>query len=221
MHKKVTLISPILNESALLPDAISNLESFVQKIPLNWQWILANSGHDAGLVNLKSDKIEIKILNLPKNTERAPALQKALLASDGDFIAIIPVDFTIPLAELFSFLQELVTADDVDIAIGNRYTSKKAMQSLRSSWHQTLEKILNEKNRSLPETDALCGYMIFKRSALNILLPELKLKSWYYSLDILKLAHTKNLKVIQVPILARDKRNSKIPLFREYLRHLF
>ena len=221
MDKKVSLISPILNESALLPDALSNLESFVQKIPLRWQWVLANSGKDAGLADLKSEKIEIQILNLPAKTNRAQSLQAALKDCDGDYIAIMPVDFTIPLAELFSFLQELVTADDVDIAIGNRYTAKKVMQSQRSSWHHTLEKIINEKHRHLPQTDVLCGYMIFRRSALDKLLPELNLNSWYYSVDILKLAHAKNLKVIQVPVLSRDKRPSKIPLFREYLRNLF
>ena len=221
MDKKVSLISPILNESSIMGDALSNLESFVQKIPLRWQWVLANSGNDPGLKDLKSDKIELKILNLPPKTNRAQALQKALKASDGDYIAIMPVDFTIPLAELFSFLQELVTADDVDIAIGNRYTAKKVMQSQKSSWHQTLEKIINEKHRHLPQTDVLCSYMIFRRSALDKLLPELNLKAWYYSLDILKLAQAKQLKVIQVPVLSRDKRISKIPLLREYLRHLF
>lgn len=221
MHKKVSLISAILNESAILPDAISNLESFVQKFPLRWEWVFANSGTDPALEKLKSEKIDIKILNLPQNTGRAAAIEAGLRNCDGDYIAIVPVDFTIPLAELFSFLQELVTADDVDIAIGNRYTSKKVMQSVRSSWHQTLEKILNEKNRSLPETDVLCAYMILKRSSLDLLLPQLKLKSWYYSLDILKLAHKMNLKVIQVAISSRDKRSSKIPLFREYLRNLF
>lgn len=219
MPQKVSLISPILNESAFLPEALKNLESFVQKFPLEWEWILAKSDFDP-LPELKSEKVQIQILDLPK-LERAPALQQAMLASSGDYIVIFPVDFTIPLAELFSFLQELVVDPTADIAIGNRWTGRKLGQFTKSSWHLTLEKILAEKNRPLPETDPLCGYMIFRRKALDVLLPELKLKSWYYSLDILKLAHKKNLKVIQTPIQSKDKRPSKIPLFREYLRHLF
>lgn len=219
MPQKVSLISPILNESAFLPEALKNLESFVQKFPLEWEWVLAKSDNEA-LPALKSDKIQVKMIETPR-LERAPALQKAMEASEGEYIVIFPVDFTIPLAELFSFLQELIMDPQADMAIGNRWTGRKLAQFKKSSWHLTLEKILTEKNRPLPEMDPLCGYMVFRRKTLDILLPKLKLKSWYYSLDILKAAHAENLKVVQMPILSRDQRPSKIPLFREYLRNLF
>lgn len=222
MQQKVSLISTILDDSAILPEALRNIESFTQKFPLQWQWVIARSRRKNELpVDLSSEKIDIQILDLPAHCERGPSLQKALLAANGDYVVIFPADFTIPLAELFSFLQEMILNQQADIAIGNRWTGRKLAQFKKTSWHLTLEKILKEKYFHLPESDPLCGYMIFRKSALEKILPDLQLKSWYYSLDILKSAHARNLNIIQVPILSRDQRPSKIPLLREYLRHLF
>lgn len=143
--------------------------------------------------------------------------------AQGDSVMIFPLDFTIPLADLFNFLQELILHPEVDLVVGDRNTSRKKREApRRSSWHWTLENIILEKLRPahFPVQDPLCPYLIFRRKALDQILPELELKSWFYTPEILRLAQKKNLRLAEIPILSRDSRPSQIPLWREYLRHL-
>jgi glycosyltransferase involved in cell wall biosynthesis len=226
--KKVSLVTPLRNETQLLERGLQDLESFVRKYPLEWELILViDPSSDLTLQKaqeLKSEKFEIRILSNPSRQGRGPSVRQGLEAATGDFVMIFPLDFTIPLADLFNFLQELVLNPGTDLAIGNRNTSRKKREApFKTSWHWTLESIILEKLRphDLPVQDPLCPYLIFQKSALRKLLPHLKLKSWFYTPEILKAAIQEKLRIVEVPVLSRDPRGSQIPLVREYFRNLF
>jgi len=226
--KKVSLIVPIRNEMKLLERGLKELESFIQKFPLQWELVLViDPSSDASLnlaQNLKSEKIALQVLENHRSLGRGPSLLKGLKAATGNYVMIFPLDFTIPLADLFNFLQELITDPTTDLVIGNRNTSRKKREAPhRTSWHWTLENLILEKWRRLgiSSSDPLCPYLIFQKASLEKLLPTLKMRGWYYTPEILKKARDLQWKVIEVPVLSRDSRPSQIPIFREYLRNLF
>ncbi|MEZ0393010.1 MAG: glycosyltransferase family 2 protein [Pseudobdellovibrionaceae bacterium] len=224
--KKVSLIVPLRNESPLLQRGLQDLESFIQKFPLQWELILViDPSQDDTLEKarqLKSEKINLQVLENAKQLGRGPSVKKGLQAAQGDFAMVFPLDFTIPLADLFQFLQELVLHPEIDLAVGNRHTSRKKREApRRSPWHWTLENILAEKLRALPQQDPICPYLVFQKKALDQLLPELQLKAWFYTPEILQKAREKNLRISEVPVLSRDHRKSQIPLFKEYLRWFY
>lgn len=173
---------------------------------------------------LKSEKIKIEIVENARPLGRGRSVLSGLQKATGDFVLVFPLDFTVPLAELFQFLQEVVLNPEIDLAIGNRNTSRKKWEApLRSTWHWTLEKIIIEKLRlqQIDAQDPLCPYLIFQKKALDRILPELKLKSWYYTPEILRKAKALDFRIVEVPILSKDPRPSRIPLFKEYMRHFF
>jgi glycosyltransferase involved in cell wall biosynthesis len=230
--KKISLVSPLKNEARLLDRGLKELEAFIQRFPLKWEIVLAiDPSQDETLAKaqaLKSEKIEIQILQMPSAKGRGPSLKQALQAATGDYVMIFPLDFTIPLADLFNFLQELVLNPEVDLVIGNRNTSRKKHEApARTTWHWTLEKIISEKLSANPSSaqwkfqDPLCPYLIFQKASLQKLLPQLKMKSWYYTPEVLKAATAMNFKIVEAPILSRDSRPSQIPLLKEYFRNLF
>jgi len=226
--KKVSLIVPIRNEESLLKRGLKELESFIQKFPLQWELILVvDPSSDASLSlaeSLRSEKIEVKVIGNSKHLGRGPSVRKGLQAALGDYVMIFPLDFTIPLADLFNFLQELILNPKTDISIGNRNTSRKKREApKRSTWHWTLDNIIVEKWRreGIHSSDPLCPFLVFQKSSLEKLLPNLQMKHWYYTPEILREAHRMNLKLTEIPILSRDPRSSQIPLWREYLRNLF
>lgn len=172
--KKVSLVTPLRNETELLNRGLRELESFIQKFPLQWELILVvDPSNDPTLQKareLKSEKIQIQVLENRSRQGRGPSVRQGLDAASGDYIMIFPLDFTIPLADLFNFLQELVLNPKVDVAVGNRNTSRKKREApLKTSWHWTLENILLEKLRpaDLPVQDPLCPYLIFQRESLK------------------------------------------------------
>jgi hypothetical protein len=44
---------------------------------------------------------------------------------------------------------------------------------------------------------------------------------WYYTPQLLKLAEENKISIAELPIQSQKKTGSSIPLFKEYLRHLF
>jgi glycosyltransferase involved in cell wall biosynthesis len=226
--KKVSLVVPILNEESTLKRGLKELESFIQRFPLAWELILiVDPSSDASLNlarELKSEKIEVKVIANSKHLGRGPSVLSGLRQATGDYMMIFPLDFTIPLADLFNFLQELILNPTTDMAIGNRNTSRKKREApRRTSWHWTLDNIILEKWRKqgIASSDPLCPFLVFQKSALEKLLPSLKMKHWYYTPEILRHAHQLNLKITEIPILSRDSQPSRIPIVREYLRNLF
>lgn len=226
--KKVSLIVPLKNEKTLLERGLKELESFIQKFPLQWELILVvDPSSDASLPiaqSLRSEKIAVAVLENSQQIGRGPSVLKGLKAAQGDYIMIFPLDFTIPLADLFNFLQELILNPRTDMAVGNRNTSRKKREApRRSSWHWTLENIIAEKWRrhGVSASDPLCPYLVFQKAALEKLLPQLKMRGWYYTPEILSRAHELQLKVTEVPVWSRDPNPSRVPLWREYLRHMF
>lgn len=224
--KKVSLITPLHNEASLLERGLIELESFIQKFPLEWELVLVvDPSADQTLVkakSLQSAKIKVQVIDNAKHLGRGPSVLKGLQAASGDYVMVFPLDFTIPLADLFQFLQEVIVNPQIDLAVGNRNTSRKKREAPKKShWHWTLENILNEKLKAVPFQDPICPYLVIQKKSLEKILPNLKLKSWYYTPEILIKANEANLKITEVPVLSRDNKVSRIPLVREYLRHLF
>src|SRR5687768_11912755 len=127
--KKVSLITPLHNEQKLMERGLIELESFIQKFPLQWEILLVfDQSHDATLLKaqeLTYQKIEIQVIENSKNLGRRPSVLKGLQKATGDYVMVFPLDFAIPLAELFQFLQELILNTEIDLAVGNRNTSRK------------------------------------------------------------------------------------------------
>ncbi len=162
--------------------------------------------------------IDLKIFESEK--KRGPAVKMGLEKATGEIVCVFPMDWTVPLAEMFQFLQELILHPDFDMVLGNRKTAKKMQQSKKSSWHLTLENILLDKN-SREHADPLCAYWAIRNEKLALLLKDLEMRSWYYTPEVLEKAQSLQLKVIDAPILSLDKSKSQIPIWQEYFRQLF
>jgi glycosyltransferase involved in cell wall biosynthesis len=226
--KKVSLITPLRNEDKLLQRGLQDLESFIRKFPLDWELLLVidpSQDQTLSLANsLRSEKIQIQVLENSRRRGRGRSVLRGLEKATGDYVMVFPLDFTIPLADLISLLQELISDPSLDLVIGNRHTSRKKREApFRTSWHWTLEKIIGEKLKSAAGSfqDSLCPYWGIQKKALERVLPNLKFKAWYYTPELLKAASALQFKIQEVAILSRDPRTSQIPILKEYLRNLF
>ncbi len=167
-------------------------------------------------------KINLRMHCNPKHLGRAQSVLVGLKLAQGEVIIISSLDLSVPLAEVFNFLQEFVTNPATQMTIGNRCTSKKKRTGRRSSWHLTLENIIAEKakRKDLAAADPACSILGFRKIALDKILSQLKLSSWFYGPELLLVAQKNGIPVLDIPIVCNDRAESKIPLLREYLRNL-
>jgi hypothetical protein len=214
---KITLVTPIKGNHFDLSRHLEDFNSFVKKFPLSWEliWVCHNA---QGLSIPSPANIELKFIENKKG--RGPAVKHGLAQATGDIVCVFPMDWTVPLAEMFQFIQELVLHPEFDMVLGNRKTSKKKQISKKNNWHQTLENILLEKWGS-GKSDPLCPYWAIRQEKLKMILPKMKMTSWYYTPEVLQAAELEQFKIVEVPILSQDQKESQIPIWREFLRQLF
>ncbi len=212
--RKVSLVCALKNREMDLERALQDIVSFTKKFPLLWQLVLVvDPSDDATLQkaqNFFSDGFEITIKESPRQLGRSRSILKGLRAATGDYIVLFSIDFTVPLAEVFNFLQELISDPTVDLVLGNRMTSRKKWESEKSSWHRTLEKIISEKAQAqkLGVQDPLCAYWGIRKTALQQVLPNLSFRSWYFTPELLLRCRQQQLKVLEIPINSKDRRPS-------------
>lgn len=225
---KISFVVPLKNEGPVLARGLNELESFLRKWGIPFELILildpSSDNSQQEFEKLNSSFLEIKKIMNPKHLGRAKSLQQGLDLATGDWLLPLSLDFTVPLGELFTFLQEIHVADSADLVIGNRSTAKKKREApLNSNWFWTLEKIILEKWRLYDQSivDPLCGYWALKRTTYLELSDKIRLRRWHYSIDLIKILLSEKKSIAQIPILSKDSRKSRIPLFGEYVKNLF
>lgn len=226
----ISLIAPLKDISSQTLAALREMESFLMKWPLEFELILIfepsqnSSENRDNLKKFVSQKVHLKLIENTQVLGRGYSLEKGLRQAAGDWMMPFDLNFSVPLGELFAFIQEMQSPEPPDFIIGNRKTAKKKQERAPiSPWHLTLENILLEKWRKKDQSivDPLCAYWALRRPAFEKIKPALKLHRWHYSLDILPHLLDEKMTIRQIPLLVRDRLPSQIPLFREYLKNIF
>jgi len=224
----------VKNEAKRMFTNLQDLEFFLRKFPLQMELLLVmDPSQDATeeeilkyqkhLQEIENSQLTIQLLKNKRNFGRSLSVAEGLRQAMGDVILVGSLGWSVPLAEVFQALQEILLTPNLDLVIGNRHTSRKKRTAQRSSWYWTLEGLINEKlaHEKLPTQDPLTPFLGFRKSARDQLITDLHLNGWFYTPDILRTARKRGLTSKEIPILSQDQDPSKIPLFKEYLRNFF
>lgn len=227
MIKSLSLVFPVWQEEQDLRLRLQDLESFFDRWPLATEVIfVVDPGKDQTISSLKSydfKKMKVHIIENARHLGRGASVALGLQRAEGDLLLIGTLGSTFPFAEYFNLIQEAVARPDVDFFFTNRFSSRKKQQGQRKKWHAVLEDIIREKNPELSRLvqDPLSSLLAVRKAALTNFLAENHITQWYYSLDFLRWAQAQNLTVCEIPVLSKIDDRSRIPLLREFFRHLF
>lgn len=227
MINSLSLVFPVWQEEQDLRLRLQDLESFFDRWPLATEIIfVVDPSKDQTISSLKSydfKKMTVKIVENAKHLGRGPSLAIGLQRAEGDLVLIGTLGPSYPFAEYFNLIQEAVARPDTDFFFTNRFSSRKKQQGVRKKWHAVLEDIIREKNPTFLQMvqDPLSSLLAVRRSALMNFLAENHISQWYYSLDFLRWVHSQNLSYCEINVLSKVDALSRIPLLREFLRHLF
>lgn len=226
---KVSLISPLFNESLLFDSHLQDIKSFFSRFPVDIELILVLPEIDTETLKttpeMTTPAFTVKVLRT-KRKDRAGAVFEGLQSASGDILLIFSWDLSIPLAEFFNFIQELVQNPKAQMVLGNRFDPRKRNQMSLAHWHKTLNAMITEKVRTkgLSLYDPLTPFIAL-RGFDKSLLSTLKLKGWYYTPRMIEWAMRQNWQIEEVSVVSKQssdrQKTSRIPLFKEFLRHLF
>ncbi len=168
---KLSMIVPIFQEESRLPDGLSDLQSFLARLPLALELILvcepgegasvrasvgavaaaAKSPRRLSLNETSSEStpaatpgvstIAVKVLENARRLGRGPSVQRGLDEASGDLLIVLSADMNIPLAESFAAVQEYLRAPE---DTGFVLGNRRSLKRPRHGERSALKKIFDD-----------------------------------------------------------------------------
>lgn len=211
----ISIIVPVFNEENRVEAGFPSLFSYLENNFEKWEVIYVDDGSTDRTytkLELAAQKYPgLRLLRIPTNTGKGNAVRQAFQVSEGDLIIFSDADFSTPIEEietLFSYIDK-----GFDIAIGSRSLDESNVE-IRQAWlRQSLGKVFNLIIRILLPIrfqDTQCGFKMFKKEAVRMLLPQMKVNGFAFDVETLVIAQILGMKIAEVPVTWRNVLGSKV-----------
>lgn len=215
--EKVCIIIPAHNEERRIEKTLQTYSSYFKKLKsIDYEILVvinATNDNTEKIVNKikKTDK-KIKSINLKKGGKGYAVKEgfKEAIKTDSTIIGFVDADMATPPSAYYTLIQNV---NGYDGAIAGRYTKGSKVNPKPIFRRVFVSRVYNFWIRSLfffPYKDTQCGAKVFKKEAIEKVLPHLNMSKWAFDIDILYNMKKLGFKVIESPTVWSDKEYSKI-----------
>lgn len=219
----LSIVIPAYNEEIRIVPTIGAIASFVCDQGYEWELLVADDGSKDNTVKLVEELAfaNLRVLKAPKNGGKGSAVQRGMLAAQGQYVLFADADNSTPIEELPHLLQKL-TQDGYDIAVGSR-----AAEGAEETKKSLVRRIMSGGLRWIVRyffrigvRDTQCGFKLFKHDAAKRLHTAQQVMGFSFDLEILYLAGKLGYKVAEVPVAWVDAPGSKVNPAKEARRFI-
>ncbi len=211
----LSIVVPAFNEEKRIESPLDEVVQYLRSRFQRWELIYSDDGSTdktlEKLRRLQEKYSEIKIVGVPKNRGKGSAVRIGMSAASGNVILFSDTDFSTPIQEterLFHYLD-----DGYDVAIGSRGLSDSQVEVHQAWAREVMGKMFNAMLRSLLPIefmDTQCGFKMFSRKAVDIILPKMHLESFAFDVEMLIIAQANHLRIAEVPVIWRNVLDSRV-----------
>lgn len=211
----LSIVVPAFNEEKRIESPLDEVIQYLRNQFEQWELIYSDDGSTdrtlEKLRKLQEKYSEIKVVGVPKNRGKGSAVRTGMSAASGNIILFSDTDFSTPIQETGKLLKYL--NDGYDVAIGSRGLSDSQVE-IHQAWpREIMGKMFNTMLHSLLPIefmDTQCGFKMFSRKAVDIILPKMHLESFAFDVEILIIAQANSLRIVEVPVIWRNVLDSRV-----------
>ncbi len=215
----LSVIVPAYNEETNLKNNIYKFNSYLTKQNFDYEIIIIDDGSEDKTNNIArklSQKLsKIKLITKTNNQGKGAAIRDGLLAGKGDFLLFLDADNATPINHLEK-VWPLSKKYDLIIGSRNQRDISGAKQAIKQNPIKRLFGIVGNKIIKLftgiKINDTQCGFKIFNRQSVDIIIPKTKINRWTIDVEILTIAKKHNLKIGIIPVIWYCGPNSRVTL---------
>ena len=188
------LVVPCYNEERRLP--VDALRQYAAANGARVEFLLVNDGSRDGTLRLleslrDSDPSRFSVLNLGKNSGKAEAVRRGILAAldrRPDFVGFWDADLATPLSELQDFLDVFAARPEIEMVFAARVRLLGRSISRKPSRHYVgrVGATLISSSLGLAVYDTQCGAKLFRAGeAMRELFAQPFLSRWIFDVEII------------------------------------
>lgn len=217
----LSLIIPTHNEESTIEKTLTEYIAFLEGRAIGHEiWVIMNGCRDATAERVDAcrrlyPQIGWAILTDPG---KGRAVKLGLQLARGELVGFVDADGQIAPGEFAKLLDRLECDDDVDGAIASRYavasTSVASAPFVRRCAGRVFSTLI-QKTLQLPFADTQCGAKLFRRHAIQRILPKLHLTDWTFDVELLLHLCCEGHRIAEIPIHLRpEERPSQLRCLR-------
>lgn len=211
----LSVVVPAYNEEKRIANPLDQVVHYLRSHFDQWELIYSDDGSTDGtyakLRKLKEKYPEIKIVGVSQNRGKGSAVRVGMAAATGNIVLFSDTDFSTPIEETERLFQLL--EDGYDVAIGSRGLSDSKVEVHQAWPREMMGKLFNTLLRSLLPLDFMdtqCGFKMFSRKAVDIILPKMHLDGFAFDVEMLIIAQANRLRIAEVPVIWRNVLDSRV-----------
>ncbi|MEP6871352.1 MAG: glycosyltransferase [Anaerolineaceae bacterium] len=215
---RVDVVIPVYNEANVLAASVERtLGLFAAHPEFAWRLVIADNGSNDGTSDLARQleadnpgQVSALILTIKG---RGLALREAWTNSDAAIVSYMDVDLSTDLEHLPALIG-MIANGSCDVAIGSRLArgSQTDRQMKREITSRGYVALIRATFPRLRITDAQCGFKALNRKAVDLIVPKIENRMWFFDTELLILAHQAGLKIRELPVHWVEDRDTKVKI---------
>ena len=210
----LSIVIPAHNEAKrIAPTMKSYLEYFLVKYPGNFEIIVVLNGCEDNTLEIVNryavESREVKVYSIEKRG-KGHALKCGFKAASGNIISFTDADGATSPEELDRLMQMI---DGRDGIIASRWLRDSVLLRQQGLGRRIASRGLNTLVRlmfKLPFSDTQCGAKVFKKTALDAVIADVKNGDFTFDIELLHKMGKKGFRVVECGITWQDKAKSKL-----------
>lgn len=208
-HPPVSIVIPAYNESARIQPLLNEL-----KEP-DIEFIFVCDGTDNTveiILNYKKNQPDLKIrcLTFSHRLGKGGGVQAGFVVASAPLVGFMDADNSTTVHEMVRISHLL---GDHDGIIGSRHLPGQIIQRKQPFYRRIQSRLFNSVIRlmfGLPFYDTQCGAKIFRKEAIDAVLPLLHSKGFEFDVELLWHLSKNGYSLIEVPVIWNDTKDSRL-----------
>lgn len=213
----VSIVIPAYNEQLVLEDAVDRVLRLMEESD-DYEIVIVEDGctdyTPVMAEDLRRRHPHVQHVHSAVRLGKGRAVAEGLRAARGDVLVLMDADMSTDPTELVRWIG-LVRRGDAEILTGSRYHPQSRAQ--RTGVRLLYSRLFNAAARLLLGSrvrDHQCGFKVFDGDAMRSILPFVRSERFFWDTEVLAIAQWSGYRIVEVPIVWREGKASKVRLLR-------
>ncbi len=218
--KSLSVVIPAYNESQRIKSTVDIILKYLKNWKIKFEIIVVDDGSIDNTVDevKKINKKNIRLIKNVRNYGKGYSEKNGILNSRYEYVLFSDADLSTPIDMLDRFEKYI---DNYDIVIGSRALSGSDIKIKQPFYREFMGKIFNKFVRLFTVrgiNDTQCGFKLFKGNIAKKIFERATLDGFGFDVEILYIAKLNGIKIIEVPVIWRNSKLSKVRPIKDAVR---